>query len=63
MVMYANDFKKKENQKLAEIQKLTATYILRQLLFSISVNSGFRNIYLATSWLGKHLASIHLDFK
>ena len=63
MVMYANEFKTKENQKLAEIQKLTATYILRQLLFSISVNSGFRNIYLATSWLGKHLASIHLDFK
>ena len=61
--MYANEFKTKENQKLAEIQKLTATYILRQLLFSISVNSGFRNIYLATSWLGKHLASIHLDFK
>ena len=38
-------------------------YILKQLLFSISVNSGFRNIYLASSWLGKHLASIHLDFK
>ena len=63
MVMYANEFKTKENQKLAEIQKLTATYILRQLLFSILVNSGFRNIYLATSSLGKHLASIHLDFK
>ena len=27
MVMYANEFKTKENQKLAEIQKLTATYI------------------------------------
>ena len=26
MVMYANEFKTKENQKLAEIQKLTATY-------------------------------------
>ena len=25
-------------------------YILKQLFFSISVNSGFRNIYLATSW-------------
>ena len=34
-------------------------YILKQLLFSISVNSGFRNIYLATSWR----ATIHLDFK
>ena len=28
-------------------------YILHQLFFSISVNSGLRNIYLATSWLGK----------
>ena len=27
MVMYANEFKTKENQKLAEIQKLTATNI------------------------------------
>ena len=26
-------------------------YILKQLFFSISVNSGFKNIYLATSWL------------
>ena len=26
MVMYANEFKTKENQKLAEIQKFTATY-------------------------------------
>ena len=34
-------------------------YILKQLLFSISLNSGFRNIYLATSWR----ATIHLDFK
>ena len=38
-------------------------YILRQLFFSISVNSGFRNIYLATSWLGKYFATFHLDFK
>ena len=38
-------------------------YILKQLFFSISVNSDFRNIYLATSWLGKYLATIHLDFK
>ena len=29
--------------------------ILKQLFFSISVNSAFRNIYLATSWLGKYL--------
>ena len=36
---------------------------LKQLFFSISVNSGFRNIYLPTSWLGKYLATIHLDFK
>ena len=34
-----------------------------RLFFSISVNSGFRNLYLATSWLGKYLATIHLDFK
>ena len=29
-------------------------YTLKQLVFSISVNSGFRNSYLATSWLGKY---------
>ena len=34
-------------------------YILKQLFFS----SGFRNIYLATSLLGKYLATINLDFK
>ena len=28
-------------------------YILKQLFFSISVNSGFRNMYLAASRLGK----------
>ena len=33
-------------------------YILKQLFFSILVNSGFRNIYLATSWLGKYFATI-----
>ena len=39
-------------------------YILKQLFFfSISVNSGFYNIYLATSWLGKYAATLHLDFK
>ena len=38
-------------------------YILKQLFFSISVNSGFRNIYLATSWLDIYFATIHLDFK
>ena len=38
-------------------------YILKQLFFSISVNSGFRNIYLAASRLVKYLATIHLDFK
>ena len=38
-------------------------YILKQLFFSISVNSDFRNIYLAASRLGELLASIHLDFK
>ena len=38
-------------------------YILKQLFFSISVNSGFRNIYLPTSWLGEYLATIYLDFK
>ena len=34
-------------------------YILKQLLFSISVNSAFRNMYLVTSWLDKYLATIH----
>ena len=38
-------------------------YILKQLFFPISVNSGFRNIYLATSWLGKYFATIHLYIK
>ena len=38
-------------------------YILKQLFFSISVNSGFRNIYPATSGLGKYLATIYLNFK
>ena len=38
-------------------------YILKQLFFSISVNSGFRNIYLATSWLSIYFTTIHLDFK
>ena len=37
-------------------------YILKQLFFSISVNSGFRNIYLSASRLRKYLATIHLDF-
>ena len=31
MVMYANEFKTKENQKLTEIQKLTATYTASML--------------------------------
>ena len=35
-------------------------YILKQLFFSISVNSGFRNIYLAAK---KFSATVHLDFK
>ena len=38
-------------------------YIVKILFFSISVNSGFRNIYLAASPLGKYSATIHLDFK
>ena len=33
-------------------------WCIKQLFFSISVNSGFRNIYLATSWLGKYFATI-----
>ena len=40
-----------------------SVYILKQLFFSISVNSGFRNTYLAASQLGKYLPIIHLDFK
>ena len=38
-------------------------YILKQLFFSISVTSGFRNIYLATPWLGKNFVTVHLDVK
>ena len=38
-------------------------YILKQLFFSISVNSGFRNIYLATSWLGKYFATMRSRIK
>ena len=38
-------------------------YILKILFFSVSVNSGFRNIYLAASPLGKLSATIHLHFK
>ena len=55
------------NGFLADFVEITSCvyslYILKQLFFSISVNSGFRNIYLATSWLGKYLAIIQLDFK
>ena len=36
-----------------------SVYILKQLFFSISVNS----VYLAASRLGKYSATIHLDFK
>ena len=43
--------------------RLLGVYIPKQLFFSISVNSGFRNIYLAAWRLSKYLASIHLDFK
>ena len=38
-------------------------YILRQLLFSISVNSGFRNIYLATSWIGINISNYSSRFQ
>ena len=38
-------------------------YIIKQLFVSISVNSGFGNIDLAASRLGKHLATIHLNLK
>ena len=31
-------------------------YIRKQLFFSMSVNSDFRNIYLATSWLGEYIS-------
>ena len=37
--------------------------MLKQLFFLISVISGFTNIYVAASWLGISLATIHLDFK
>jgi len=36
---------------------------LKQLFFSISTNSGSRNIYLTASRLGKYSATIHLDLK
>ena len=45
------------------LSRSLCVYILKQLFFSISVNSGFKNIYLTTSWLGKYFATIHLDFK
>ena len=38
-------------------------YILKQLFFSISVNGGFRNLYLAASCLCKYSATIDLDVK
>ena len=38
-------------------------YILKQLFFPISVNSGFRNIYLALRPSVSIPATIHLDFK
>ena len=37
--------------------------MLKQLFFLISVISGFRNIYVAASWLGIEMTTIHLDFK
>ena len=40
-----------------------SVYILKQLIFLILVNNGFRNIYLASSRLHKYLATIHFDFK
>jgi len=43
---------------------VSSVILLRSFrVYILSVNSGFRNIYLATSWLGKYLATIHLDFK
>ena len=45
------------------LRRSLRVYTLKQLFFSISVNSGSRNIYLATLWLGKYLATIPLDFK
>ena len=34
--------------------KFLHVYILKQLFFSISVNSGFGNVYLSASLLGKN---------
>ena len=50
-------------KSLVSLLRSLRVYILKQLFFSISVNSGFRNIYLAASRLVKYLATIHLDFK
>ena len=40
-------------------------YMLRQLFSSISVNTDFNNtcIHLHTSYVGRHSATIHLDFR
>ena len=44
-------FKRVSSLNFVEIT--SCVYILKQLFFSISVNSGFRNIYLPLSQLGK----------
>ena len=52
------------NGFLSDFVEITScVYLRKQLFFSISVNSGFRDIYLAASRLCQDLATIHLDFK
>ena len=48
---------------LSDFDEITSNYSNTELFFSISVNSGFTNTYLAASRLGEYLATIRLDFK
>ena len=51
------------NGFLSDLLRSLRVYVLKKLFFSISVNGGFRNIYLVASQLSNNLATIHLDFK
>ena len=43
--------------KLSDFVEITSCIYNKTIFFSISVNSGFRNIYLASSRLGKYIFS------
>ena len=51
------------NGFLSDLLRSLRVYVLKKLFFSISVNGGFRNIYLVAARLSNNLATIHLDFK